>query len=95
MEKLPVVFRKFNNGGDIIALFPTVAWDEQYNCASYQHIGQHGAAAYDLVVSHSKLAADSEYKPLLKELKSIGYDNLKVVKKQTPQMRRFLFDSLH
>ena len=76
-----VVFRKFKEG-DVIALFP-----DQVNIyyglgtiGCYQHIGQHGKCSLD-ITSITKLATIEEYEPLLKELKSIGYENLRVMKK--------------
>lgn len=43
---------------------------------SYMHIGQHGDADYQGVVSSTKLAKPEEYADLKKELESIGYDLL-------------------
>jgi hypothetical protein len=78
-EKTTVIFRKFK-GGEIIALFPEIQADmSKGNCQSYQHIGQHGAASYDLV-SNTKLATANEYGDLKKELEDIGY-NLEIKKR--------------
>lgn len=73
-----VVFRTFKEG-DVIALFP----DERNRglVLDYMHIGQHGESDYNAVVRMTKLSTYEEYAPLLQELKSIGYDNLKVYKK--------------
>jgi len=82
---IKVVFRKFKSGGDIIALFPRSPADVNgYFCASYQHIGQHGAAD-PAIVSNTTLATPKEYDPLLKELKSIGYKGLDIGKKITTE----------
>lgn len=90
---LPVIFRKWKQDGSIIALFPTVAADNRYNCLSYEHIGKHGAANADLS-PYTVPATKSEYMPLLNELKSIGYENLKPVKKNHHSYRIRLIQSM-
>lgn len=70
--KTIVVFRKFKDG-EVLALFPK----EEYGgglCMSYQRIGQHGGADYSHCINITKPAKESEYSPLAKELKSIGYE---------------------
>lgn len=80
-EKTIVVFRKFRKEGDIIAMFPLINADNNKGaCMSYQHIGQHGAASYDLVNAYTIPALEREYTELKKELESIGY-NLKIQKR--------------
>lgn len=74
-----VIFRKFRDGS-VIALFPNIPWDNNGNIASYMHVGQHGGAS-PLIVADTKLAEKDEYAPLLRELKSLGYSNLKICKK--------------
>lgn len=77
-----VVFRKFKQGGDIIALFPY--YNEIDFCVlSYQHLGQHGAANYSHCIDKSVIAKPEEYKDLMKELESIGY-KLKIAKRARP-----------
>ena len=78
--KAKVVFRVFKDG-QVIALFPYVDYNNRGECLSYMHIGQHSGADYDYCVKMSRLADESEYKPLKKELEDIGY-NLKVVKRK-------------
>ena len=81
-----VVFRKWNKGGEIIALFPEERWNRHnYTINSYIHVGQHGAADYDQVVAISRPAREDEYKPLLAELIDIGYDDLRVMKRCRPK----------
>ncbi len=76
-----VIFRVYSDG-DVIALFPLIAVDTLgYNCQSYMHIGQHGGANPQIVVSQTKLATPNQYEDLLEELKRIGYENLKVIKR--------------
>ena len=76
MTAIKVVFRKFSDG-EVIALFPELAWDEHGNVTSYMHVGQHGAASRD-IVQCTKPATPEEYSSLLEELKEIGYKDLKV-----------------
>lgn len=78
----PVVFRKFKDNGDIIALFPSLPWGmDCAECASYMHIGQHGAADRWLI-SITKPATPGEYADLLNELVNcVGYDDLKIYRK--------------
>lgn len=78
-----VVFRKFKQGGDIIALFPEQA--NRLMVGSYMHVGQHADADYDGVISATTPAKESEYAELLAELKSIGYDDLRVMQKCRPK----------
>ncbi len=71
MEKLPIIFRKFKDTQEVIAFFPTLSstlniWD----CESYMHVGQHGAASTALIAELDKCTVE-EYTPLLKELTSI------------------------
>lgn len=74
-----VVFRKWKDRKDIIALFPRIPADiSGYMCLSYMHIGQHGDADPARVVSQTVLAKPDEYAGLLKELKSIGYRGIEV-----------------
>jgi hypothetical protein len=71
MTKDKVIFRKYPEG-NIIAFFP----DDKYNDKfiwSYQHVGQHSGASPELI-DELQLATPEEYKDLLDELISIGYD---------------------
>jgi len=81
-----VIFRKWGNG-DVIALFPEIACDTiGYNCQSYMHVGQHGAASPSLVAS-TKPANKEDYKELFDELTKLGYD-LKVIKNFSYPMQK-------
>lgn len=86
--KTKVIFRKFKDDGEIIAIFPEIPGDNSvFTCQSYQHVGQHGQAN-ELLFEDDEftlLAKPKEYQDLLDELKSIGY-NLKVVEKYTDDM---------
>lgn len=75
-----VIYRKFKDG-DIIAFFPEEKFTHyRSTCVSYMHIGQHGEADYQGLLSTTKLAKLDEYKSLHRELESMGY-NLIVYKK--------------
>lgn len=75
-----VIFRKWKDTGDIIALFP-----EQYEghglVGSYMHVGQHGSADYALVIYRSRPAKEWEYEDLYNELLGLGY-RLRVMQKK-------------
>lgn len=75
-----VIFRKFKDGGDVIALFPYDIYNNRGGINSYMHLGQHSEAEYSACVTNSKPAQPYEYADLFAELESIGY-NLKVIKK--------------
>ncbi len=78
MEKLKVVFRKFQDG-EVIAMFPTVAFKRTYTILSYMSVGQH-ADCDPNIIHITKLATKEEYEPLLKELQSLqGYEDYELV----------------
>ena len=44
-DKTKVIFRKFDESDDIIAIFPEVpGTNNGWDCQSYMLVGQHGAA---------------------------------------------------
>jgi hypothetical protein len=72
-----VVFRKFKDDGEIIALFPEEPWNpDKGTIVSYMHTGQHGDADYHHVLAKTRPAREDEYRPLLAELKRVGYNCL-------------------
>lgn len=77
-QKTSVIFRKFKDG-EIIALFPYEFWHDFY-VSSYMHVGQHSGADYYGILKDTKLATETEYKPLFNELANIGYD-LEIIKR--------------
>jgi hypothetical protein len=69
-----VVFRKWRDSGNVIALFPAIpATIHGEYCLSYEHVGQHAAADYHAVIRHTRPAAPQEYAALADELTRIGY----------------------
>jgi hypothetical protein len=91
MMATPVILRRWDDGSrDLIALFPTLPADGQGNlCMCYEHVGQHGGACYASVRDHSTpvSADDPDAQALLRELRAIGYDDLRVGQRATVEMR--------
>lgn len=80
-EITPVVFRRWRDTGDLIALFPTQPADYQgWFVDSYMHVGQHAAADFYGVVRATTPASPVEAADLIRELERIGY-RLKVIKR--------------
>ena len=76
-HKTRVLFRANKTGqfkGDRTAVMPdlpgTNAWAS--DCACYAHIGQHGACASGWLRT-TRPATPSEYRPLARELRGLGY----------------------
>ena len=74
-EVTAVVFRKWKNG-DIIALFPleNADLDNAGLCSSFEHVGQHGSADYNGVISRTRPATPTEYDYLKAELEDTPYN---------------------
>jgi len=92
--KTDVIFRKYKDGGAILALFPYSVGDRNGNVECYEHIGQHGTGDYEHCVNTLTIpATEAEAKDLKVELESIGYDL--VVKKKRNATKYFdSFDEL-
>jgi len=69
-----VVFRRWKENGDVIALFPALPADlyGEY-CDAYEHVGQHGGADYHGVVQHTRPCSLNDAADLVTELRRIGY----------------------
>ena len=76
-----VIFRRFPEDNEIIALFPYELYNNRGGIMSYMHTGQHGEAEYSACFKNAVPAKENEYKGLKSELESLGY-NLKVVKRR-------------
>lgn len=74
-----VIFRKYVNENEIIALFPNEIANSNGECSSYMHNGQHSPADYKFVIENTTAATKEEYTPLYNELVAIGYDDLQVI----------------
>lgn len=69
-----VVFRRWKDTGDLIALFPELPSDYLGHFVdSYMHVGQHGGADYHGVVRATTVANAEDAAELIRELKGIGY----------------------
>jgi hypothetical protein len=81
-----VVFRRWKENGDIIALFPELPSDiNGFYCDSYEHVGQHGGADYYGVIQATKPVAKRDAQELARELTRIGY-RLKPIKRASYRM---------
>lgn len=71
----PVIFRRWKRTKDIFALFPAWPADCGTNadCCSYEHVGGHGAANFDLCIKQSVQATKREYAELKEELIEKGF----------------------
>lgn len=78
-----VVFRKWRDTGEVIALFPQIDGGRGL-CSSFEHVGQHGGADYDGVISRTDPATEDEYADLKKELESEPYNYKLIVRKRRP-----------
>lgn len=71
-----VIFRKDKADGTVIAFLPD--YKANYgNVVCYQHQGQHGEASYEYYLDTVK-ASEVEYRDLLIEMQTLGYDDLAV-----------------
>lgn len=74
-----VVFRVYERKGyfpDVVALFPLLVEKDvrgHWYCTSYEHVGQHGTADYNYVISISRPALPEEQGALHYELAGLGY----------------------
>ncbi len=69
----------------VFAYFPKEKYSNLFSdmFTSYAHVGQHSACHKDYA-KKCKAATYDQYKDLLKELESIGYNDLKVLNKDYP-----------
>jgi hypothetical protein len=69
-----VIFRKWRDTGNVVAIFPAIPGDVQGRyCQMYEHVGQHGDGDYLLVVGRTVLATPAEYADLKRELEAEPY----------------------
>ncbi len=83
MKHVPIkVAFRIDKDGEVTAVFPTELGDDSpYTCACYAHVGQHGVCNPLLITVGTRPAIESEYRPLLRELRQVGYRSLRVVVK--------------
>ena len=63
-------------------MFPNLKFDNAGNICSYMHIGQFGGAS-PLLVYHTKMATQEEYKSLYNELLQYWGNSMKICKRIT------------
>jgi len=86
MQETLVIFRRWKDTGDLIALFPAMPSDVYgYFCEAYETVGQHGVADYFGVVQATRPVSTEEAEPLAEELKRIGY-RLRPIKRASYRM---------
>ena len=79
--KTDVIFRKFPEDNQIIAVFPYEIYNDRGGINSYMHVGQHGEAEYSACIKNARPAKENEYADLKSELESIGY-NLRIIQRR-------------
>lgn len=88
-EPVVVIFRKWRDNGDILALFPEIpARERGYECDSYEHVGQHGAANCQECIRGTRPALPHEYANLKTELEGAPYHYNLVVRQRATQAMR-------
>lgn len=75
---MKVTFRK-ERDGELLAVFAELA--TPHTLTAYAHVGQHTDVSLEYYRECTKPATPGEYAGLLAELRAIGYDDLRVVKR--------------
>ena len=81
MTNVKFYLEKNNIHSDVFAYFPNLISDRKGNVTSYSHVGQHSGCSKDYIKG-KRLASPLQYDSLLKELVSLGYDDLNVINKR-------------
>lgn len=93
-KALPVMIRYAGKGKatragtdlhDLLAVFPTESASSvhPYDMTCYAIVGQHSSCAPEYIRESTQPATKAQTEAMLKELRQIGYDNLRVVKRMT------------
>lgn len=83
----PVIYRKWRDTGDVIALFPTHPGTyEPSTCSSYMQLGQHAAADLRGVIRVTRPATRREARDIHRELRRVGYTDLRVMHRVSRKM---------
>lgn len=75
--KVEVLFRVDKTKKDVVAVLSepgAVTFNERGEADCYAHVGQHSTCHVTWYLQRTRKATASEYAPLAKELRSIGYD---------------------
>ena len=77
MTKVRFLIRESDAELDLFAYFPDIIFSLGHKMC-YSHIGQH-SACHPSFAKESRQANEPEYKDLLSELVSIGYEDLEII----------------
>ena len=88
-EPVEVIFRKWKDSGDVIALFPGIP---AYNRGN---VSPHGTAAMEIVNSKTVPATPEEYAALKRELEAPPYRHKLIVRQRRPGWRREAQDQMN
>lgn len=70
-----VIFRRWNDTGDIVAIFPELPADDQGRfCLAHDELGQQIAADYEQVMQDTTPGSPEECGRFAHELTLLGYD---------------------
>lgn len=72
--KTNIVFRRWNDSKEVIAIFPDSPWGLFNDLTSYMHIGQHGGCSREALEETTQCYNEPDVIALQKELESIGYN---------------------
>jgi len=78
-----VIFRRDTDGGEIVAFFPDIPANSGY-ATCYTPVGQHSSYSRSYFLDNTQPATPIEYAGLEAELRSIGYNDLKICKRHPP-----------
>jgi hypothetical protein len=82
LKELDVILRWHKDCNWGIALFPQlIGTASAKTCTGYEQVGQHSSMDPQAVIQQTSPANAEQSGELLAELKRIGYDNLRVVKR--------------
>lgn len=91
----PVIFRTDKKNGEVMAVFPYESGtNDPSTLMIYVHNGQHGSADIGYVNQKTRPSTAEEIKPLLNELRQIGYDNLKILRRSPGDAGRVRMEKL-
>lgn len=84
---MKVCFRQSKHNGSIVidAIFlEEISHHSKLELLCYSRIGQHSGCSLEWLYNETKPASKDQYSSLLKELQSIGYDELELVERLLP-----------
>lgn len=82
-----VVFKKDKKTGEIVAVLPE-GKGGSLMVSCYTHEGQHSACSVGYLLTEVVSANESEYRPLLEEMRSLYRETTLLVGKRLPDYRR-------